>query len=93
MALSKKASKDTSRHESVKNSSSDQEVEAAKSEKSATKTSDKRDKIHKKSGKEGRRSPSYEMSAGNGVDWATVFSMESQTGLISIIHYMIHPKI
>ena len=54
----------------MKNSSSDQEVETEKTEKSATKTKEyKRDK---KSG----GSPSYEMSAGDGVDGATVFSME-----------------
>ena len=74
MALSKKASKDTSRHESVKNSSSGQEVETEKTEKSATRT--KEHKRDKKSVKEGGGSPSYEMSAGDGVDGATVFSME-----------------
>ena len=49
------ASKDTSKYESMKNSSNGQEVEAAKSEKSATKTREyKRDNIKKSGG-----SPSY----------------------------------
>jgi hypothetical protein len=72
--LSKKVPKDTSRHESVNDASSGQKVETVKTEKFAKTREHKRDK---KSGKEGGSSPSYEMSTGDGVDGATVFSMEN----------------